>query len=114
MNKNIEFSFFRDILIKPKTLAELKYNRQRFKCSNNVHEKCFASIGIRDRKKDCINDEDERIQEEELVQTHISCQTICHGKTELLPVLFGEQNETDETECEHWLCNNTYTRCDRF
>ena len=30
----------------------------------------------------------------------------------LLPEVDDEQNETDETNCEHWPCNNQYTRCD--
>ena len=25
-----------------------------------------------------------------------------------------ELNDTDETECDYWPCNNTYTRCDGF
>ena len=41
-------------------------------------------------------------------------QMICNGYPDLLPKLIGEQNETDETGCEHWFCNNTYTRCDDF
>ncbi|CAF3941186.1 unnamed protein product, partial [Rotaria sp. Silwood2] len=41
----------------------------------------------------------------------VTC-TICDGFTELLPVNIDGLNETDETECEQWLCNNTYTHCD--
>ena len=29
----------------------------------------------------------------------------------LLPIMIEERNETDETECEQWECNNIYTRC---
>ncbi|CAF2964240.1 unnamed protein product, partial [Rotaria sp. Silwood2] len=39
---------------------------------------------------------------------------ICDGKTDLLPLLINGQNETDETQCHHWPCNNTYSRCDQF
>jgi 2-hydroxy-3-keto-5-methylthiopentenyl-1-phosphate phosphatase len=42
---------------------------------------------------------------------NILFQTICDGFTELLPITIEGQNETDETECEQWQCNNTYTRC---
>ena len=48
------------------------------------------------------------------LRTHISFPTICDGFTELFPVTIGEKNETDETGCELWHCNNTYTRCDGF
>jgi hypothetical protein len=26
-------------------------------------------------------------------------------------IIIDGRNQTDETECEQWLCNNTYTRC---
>jgi hypothetical protein len=32
--------------------------------------------------------------------------TICDGYLE-----FREGSDTDETDCEHWLCDNQYTRC---
>ncbi|CAF3237514.1 unnamed protein product [Rotaria sp. Silwood2] len=43
---------------------------------------------------------------------NISFQTICDGFTELIPITIEGRNETDETECENWSCNNMYTRCD--
>ncbi|CAF3755523.1 unnamed protein product [Rotaria sp. Silwood1] len=43
---------------------------------------------------------------------NISFQTICDGFTELIPIIIEGQNETDETECGQWSCNNIYTRCD--
>ncbi|CAF0744979.1 unnamed protein product [Adineta steineri] len=45
---------------------------------------------------------------------YISFPTICDRFTELIPVEIGERYETDETECEHWICNNSYTRCNEF
>ena len=45
---------------------------------------------------------------------YISFPTICDGFIELMPVMIEGRNETDETECENWQCNNTYTRCDAF
>ncbi|CAF2569386.1 unnamed protein product [Rotaria sp. Silwood2] len=43
---------------------------------------------------------------------NISFQTICDGFTELFPITIEGQNQTDETECEHWSGNNIYTHCD--
>ncbi|CAF1313354.1 unnamed protein product [Adineta ricciae] len=37
---------------------------------------------------------------------------ICNGYTQLDPMLIDGQNETDETNCQDWPCNNIYTRCD--
>ncbi|CAF1279338.1 unnamed protein product [Adineta steineri] len=45
---------------------------------------------------------------------NISFQTICDGYTELYPVIIDRRNETDETECQQWPCDNIYTHCDGF
>lgn len=37
---------------------------------------------------------------------------LCDGYTDLRVVSFDGFNHTDESECEHFPCNNTYTRCD--
>lgn len=41
----------------------------------------------------------------------ISFQTICDGFVELFPIIANEQNQTDETECQQWPCDNMYTHC---
>jgi hypothetical protein len=87
---------------------------QRFKCNDEVNEKCFTSLIIQNGKKECKYGEDEYDMKKAFIKTHISFQTICDGKTELLPILIDENNETDETSCEHWPCNNIYSRCDGF
>ncbi|CAF0960838.1 unnamed protein product, partial [Rotaria sordida] len=88
--------------------------RQRFRCSNDNNEKCFASLVIQDGKKDCKYGEDESNKKQQMIEKHIYFQTICDGITELLPVLIDGKNETDETQCHDWPCNNTYSRCDQF
>jgi hypothetical protein len=42
---------------------------------------------------------------------NISFQTICDGFKELIPIIDNEQNQTDETECQQWECDNIYTHC---
>jgi hypothetical protein len=51
-------------------------------------------------------------EDEDLIylQTNIVFQHICDGFIDLLPILITGRNETDETECEQWQCNNIYTR----
>ncbi|CAF4070713.1 unnamed protein product [Adineta steineri] len=44
----------------------------------------------------------------------ISFYKICDRIMDLPMVLIGGRNHSDETDCEHWQCNNTYTRCDGF
>ncbi|CAF0846582.1 unnamed protein product [Adineta steineri] len=45
-------------------------------------------------------------------RTHLSFSIVCDGFIDLFPINIDGQNVTDETECELWQCNNTYTRCD--
>ncbi|CAF0903799.1 unnamed protein product [Adineta steineri] len=39
---------------------------------------------------------------------------ICNRIVDLPLMLINGQNHSDETDCEHWQCNNIYTRCDGF
>ena len=93
------------------SLSDAQY---RVRCSANGKIKCFAPFTFLNSKSDCEYGEDERTAEQLLIETHIYFQTICDGTQELAPVLIDGQNETDETECQHWSCNNTYTRCDGY
>jgi hypothetical protein len=73
---------------------------------------------VGDGKCDCDPNKyllcDDEEPELHYIKKHISFSTICDGFTELIPIDINEQNKTDETECEYWPCNNTYTRCDGF
>ncbi|UJR10342.1 hypothetical protein I4U23_014548 [Adineta vaga] len=104
----------------PHLIADsLVYNQLQkyFKCTttNEYIPQYLVQDGICDCKKYDSNtfcdDEDQHII---YTRNHISFQTICDGFTELLPVMIDGQIETDETNCQQWLCNNTYTRCDGF
>ena len=68
---------------------------------NDEIDRCFSSITILDGKRN-------------LEKIHIYFQTICDGKRELSPIIIDGQNETDESNCQYWQCNNTYSRCDRY
>ncbi|CAF3113962.1 unnamed protein product [Rotaria sp. Silwood2] len=57
---------------------------------------------------------DDEFTDVHYARNHILFQIICDGFNELIPVIIDGRNETDETECEQWQCNNTYTRCDGF
>ncbi|CAF4370897.1 unnamed protein product [Rotaria sp. Silwood2] len=102
-------------------------------CSNSL--KCISTHRLMNGVNDCPNSDDENkisinytVSTEEIINTdevddeetkmkiryarkHISFQIICDGFTELLPIAINGQNETDETECEQWSCNNIYTHC---
>ncbi|CAF1407518.1 unnamed protein product [Adineta ricciae] len=87
---------------------------RRFACLVNGSKVCFAPFAIDNTFSDCTGGEDEFNENEELLQKQIYFQKLCDGIEELVPVLIDDNYETDETNCNSWLCNNTYTRCDRF
>ncbi len=87
-------------------------DKYRFKCE--VDGRCIVSALVRDNGHDCAEDTDEKDQTIQAYEKQISFQTLCDGFVELAPLMINGSEETDETDCEHWLCNNTYTRCDGF
>ncbi|UJR16952.1 hypothetical protein I4U23_003850 [Adineta vaga] len=84
-----------------------------FKCP--LMNKCISRKKVQNRYCDCGFDEFGLCEDESSVtrhiREHISFPTICDGFTELKPVLIDGRNETDETECTYWQCDNIYTRC---
>jgi hypothetical protein len=77
---------------------------------------CISLTLIDDGVCNCQYDEyglcDDEYSDLRYVRKHISFPTICDGFTELIPTIIDGKNETDETECRYWQCNNTYTHCD--
>ncbi|CAF4475242.1 unnamed protein product, partial [Rotaria sp. Silwood2] len=91
-----------------------KLLKRHFKCQ--IANKYIHELLFKNEYCDC-NLEDENWCEDEdfhiqYARKNISFQTICDEFTELIPVIIEGQNETDETECEQWSCNNIYTHCD--
>ncbi|UJR07864.1 hypothetical protein I4U23_012147 [Adineta vaga] len=80
----------------------LPNNAQRFKCDKE--KKCYSPIVSREICPIRY----------ELNLDEINIHHICDRDVQMLPVLIHGQNHSDETECEHWKCNNMYTRCDGF
>lgn len=94
--------------------CSLNMTKYQFKC--NVTEKlvCLAHVRLLDGCQDCPDGSDEVIPTEDSHRQTISFQTICNGFTELIPILIDGNYETDETECDRFPCNNSYTRCDGY
>ncbi|CAF1167926.1 unnamed protein product [Adineta steineri] len=76
---------------------------------------CISSKRLGDGLCQCGDDKhglcEDEISDAYYIRTRMSFPTTCDGFTELIPVVFDGRNETDETECENWQCNNIYTRC---
>ena len=94
--------------------CSLQNFNHRFKCDQDKNTKCLTRSRVFDRYIDCLDGSDEPTQVNGKLVTLISFQTICDGYTELLPIMIDGQNETDETDCTYFSCNNIYTRCDGF
>ena len=79
----------------------------RFMCRSKP-DKCLSLVAISNGQTDCPGGEDERTRDRLNVTRPLSFGYFCDGvgETEL-----GGRNETDETHCEWWPCNNSYTRC---
>ena len=84
----------------------------RFKCT--TENKCIAPFRVLDGKKGCLGGEDELAPVSFQSAQNISFQTICDGFQELDYVLIDDRNESDETQCDYWPCNNTYTHCNKL
>jgi hypothetical protein len=78
----------------------------RFRCE--LENKCISRLLVRDGIKHCKDNQDETVSSNKI----FSFQNLCNGYVHLSPEFGDEQNETDETNCEQWPCNNQYTRCD--
>ena len=99
-------------------------NNNVFEFLTESHMKCTASdryislLRVVDDTCDCgwfgidwCEDEDLKMS---YIKKHISFQTICDSYTELLPIILDERAHTDETDCDFWLCDNVYTRCNGY
>ncbi|CAF0926861.1 unnamed protein product [Adineta steineri] len=83
-----------------------------------TQDRCISTTLENDGICDCGFNEyglcDDEDSDDYHIKNHISFSTICDGFIELISVEIDQRNETDETECDYWRCNNTYTRCDGF
>jgi hypothetical protein len=87
-----------------------------FKCQ--TENKCIHRNQVENGKCNCQMDEygvcdDENLKLNEM-KRKICFSTTCDSFVDLLPITINQRNYTDETDCEQWPCNNTYTRCDGF
>ncbi|CAF1314374.1 unnamed protein product [Rotaria sp. Silwood1] len=80
--------------------------KHRFKCSSE--NKCISDVQLRNSIQDCLGGEDEISN----ISKQIVYQKLCNGFVHMSSVLIDGMNETDETHCDNWPCNNLYTRCD--
>ena len=81
--------------------------RFRLKCIIDKHEVCLAPIISANKVITCTSQIDDG-------DRHLYFPLICNQRIDLPPILIDGENQTDETDCQRWPCNNTYTRCDGY
>ncbi|CAF0722408.1 unnamed protein product [Adineta steineri] len=96
------------------TMCSIDQSMMFYKCETT--NKCIHRNRIENGYCDCQLDEygicdDENIELNKM-KRKIRFSTICNNFVDLLPVIINGQHHTDETDCQFWPCNNTYTRCD--
>lgn len=70
---------------------------------------------IHDGEQNCDSDYDEFSDTFILKEDHnIYFHQICNKQYDNIDILIDEKIETDETDCNYWPCNNTYTNCNGF
>ncbi|CAF1222459.1 unnamed protein product [Adineta steineri] len=83
---------------------------KRFICASNP-EKCLSLVAIENGIEDCERGDDEWPENRRDIQRNsMPFAIFCDGEKDLLSM--DASNNTDETNCAWWPCNNPYSRCD--
>ncbi|UJR38889.1 hypothetical protein I4U23_031557 [Adineta vaga] len=94
--------------------CSLKHYNHRFQCDHNKNMKCVSQLLVMNDQMNCEDESDEKDQFDNKQSTSLSFQILCDGYIHVQSIIIDGRNETDENECMHFPCNNTYTRCDGF
>ncbi|CAF4331293.1 unnamed protein product [Rotaria sp. Silwood2] len=78
----------------------------RFICELD-HKKCLSPVAISNLLYECSNFEDKLSISELTYKSQPTFSRFCDGFLEMI-----DTNETDDTSCELWPCDNPYTHCD--
>ena len=89
--------------------------RHRFFCVENNRTNCLVPLNVGAPKTYCqYKMTNYYLTFSEQTEDQINFQIMCDGAPNLSPIVVDGREETDETGCEFWLCNNVYTRCNGF
>ena len=84
-------------------------NKRTFRCDGQ--DWCLLPLAVNNGEIDCLDGEDEMGPNQFYLQRNLLFKFLCDGIQDMLPIIVDGQNMTDETECEQWPCNNSYTFC---
>ncbi len=90
----------------------------RFHCTSESN-RCISPFSVHNQYDDCIGGEDEMAEADvrQHTKNYVPLQILCDGFEEYSinkGKKFIEADETDETHCDLWPCDNQYTRCNLY
>ena len=83
-------------------------SKYRLKCPSDG--RCLAPTLINNLNFDCPDHSDEESDVHSQRKHRISFQTLCNRFTNIAPIMINGREQSDETDCEYWDCDNAYTR----
>ena len=86
-------------------------DHQRFKCSNG--RECISLTGMVFLRMRCnVDSQKNSTTDYSTNELENIFQWTCNGFRKLRNIFIEERVQSDETNCDWWPCNNSYTRCD--
>ena len=85
-------------------------DKHRLKCS--LGKQCLTPTLGRDAFVDCKDSSGGNKDLYSWRNRHISFSYFCDQYTQITPMTMNGREQSDETDCEHWNCDNAYTRND--
>lgn len=102
-----------DITLINNSIVIQRIKKTLFKCEQT--NKYIQPYLVENRICDCERENSDQCADEDLkadyIEKTILFQHICDGFVDLQPISVDNSNQNDETECDLWECDNTYTRC---
>ena len=85
-------------------------DKYRWKCSSDG--RCLAPTLENDLWSGCDDYSGEGSEDRSQHKRRISFQTLCNRFIDINPMMIDGREQSDETNCEHWDCDNAYTHND--
>ena len=84
--------------------------KYRFKCLST--RRCYPPTVVNDMVLTCDDNNDENSDAYSKDKNRITFQTLCNRFIDVAPSMIDGRRQSDETDCEHWKCDNVYSRND--
>ena len=83
-----------------------------YRLEDSPDGRCLVPTLINKLPSDCFDQSYTGSEVDSEPQNRISFQTLCDRFIDISPMMINGREQSDETDCEHWDCDNTYTHND--